>query len=368
MLKSKPPPFILHDTMLTLSVHIYMRIFKLYLYFIQILHSVCRIADVLLNLQQVGNVKYTGWLLQIPCSPKEELITTLQGQAKTMEDELYEWKGLVRAKRNEFYELNYFNTMQLLSLRRELGRLKESERTANVSPEILSLLQCISTKITPTVVSSVVCRVVEESLPEPQRAVSEHPCDVEDEGGAKTPDVTLFSEEAPKVINKNVPKLTEDDLHEQQKEIFANVYCRINCSKQLILMAFEELSNKEKELDRFDIERWCAEKLEEDDFVDFGDDSSDLSDSDGDDASSESSDDSIEEDLKFEYSSSEKVFCLAMHNRVSYRIFTGGGWYIYMSMKCGDCPTQCQKKLSSLRNFLGGGGGGGGESQFHTHV
>ena len=306
------------------------------------MHSVCRIADVLLNLQQVGNVKYTGWLLQIPCSPKEDLITALQGQAKIMEDELYEWKDLVKTRRNEFYELNYFNTMQLLSLRRELGRLKESERTANVSPEILSLLQCISTKITPAVVSSVVCRVVEESLPEPQRAVSEEPCDVEDEGGAKTPDVTLFPVEAPKVINKNLPKLTEDDLHEQQKEIFANVYSRINCSKQLILMAFEELSNQE--LDRFDIERWCAEKLEEDDFVDFGDDSSDLSDSDDNDASSESSDDSIEEeDHKFEYSSSKKVSCHQCITGFHTGFSLGGS--IYTSTKCGDCPSCCQKKI-----------------------
>lgn len=269
----------------------------------QILHSVCRIADVLLNLQQVGNVRYTGWVLQIPCSARQELITVLQGQAKTMEDELYVWKELVKMRREEYYELNYFNTMQLLSLRRELGRLKVSEHTANVSPEVLALLQCISTKITPAVVSGAVCRVIEESIPEPLREVSEEPCDVEEEGGTKTPDVTLFVEEAPEAnINKH---LTEDDLQKQQKEILANVYSRLNCSKQLILKAFEELS--EEDPDRFDIERWCAKKLDDDEFRDFGDnESSDSSDSD-DDISSESSDDSIEEDHKFEYSSSKKI-------------------------------------------------------------
>ena len=113
-----------------------------------------------------------------------------------MEDELNEWKELVKTRRKEFYELNYFNTMQLLSLRRELGSLKESECKANVSPEVLLLLQSISTKITPVAVTSAVYRV------------NDH----EESSSAKAPN--QFAEKALKVRN-----LAEDDLPRQQESL-----------------------------------------------------------------------------------------------------------------------------------------------------
>ena len=116
-----------------------------------------------------------------------------------MEDELNEWKELIMIRRKEFYELNYFNTMQLLSLRRELGSLKESECKANVSPEVLILLQSISTKITPAAVTS---------------AVNEVSCDHEESSSAKAPNQNLFAEKALKVRN-----LAEDDLPKQQEPL-----------------------------------------------------------------------------------------------------------------------------------------------------
>ena len=48
-------------------------------------------------LQQSGNVKYTGWLLQVPCSKYDGYkVDDLQQQAKAMEAELHEWQHNVK--------------------------------------------------------------------------------------------------------------------------------------------------------------------------------------------------------------------------------------------------------------------------------
>ena len=91
--------------------------------FTHTLHNVCQIAEVLIDLQRVGNVKYTGWRLQVPCG-LSSVVSMLHDQAKVMEHELANWKEEVTQKRGDFYELNYFTTLQLLTLRRELGVIK----------------------------------------------------------------------------------------------------------------------------------------------------------------------------------------------------------------------------------------------------
>ena len=113
---------------------------------IQTLHSVCRIAEVLLALQQKGNVKYTRWELNFHCAV--DMVDTLQQQAKDMEEELQAWEDQVWQTREQYYELNYYTTLQLLTLRKELGRLKSSgQLCTQISPHVLALLECISTEI-----------------------------------------------------------------------------------------------------------------------------------------------------------------------------------------------------------------------------
>ena len=123
----------------------------------QTLHSICRIAEVLLALQQKGNVKYTGWILNFHC--KVEMVNKLQQQAKHMEEELQIWEEEVQQVRNEYYELNYYTTLQLLALCKELGRLKTFSQPlfcAEINPHILALLESISTEISSPCVWEVV--------------------------------------------------------------------------------------------------------------------------------------------------------------------------------------------------------------------
>ena len=248
----------------------------------------------------------------MPCSTNVGVITELQKQAKEMEDELIQWNALVSRRREEFYELNYFNTMQLLTLRRELGKLGSNH---DVPPDVLALLQGISSQVSPQIVSDTVHQVTTARPATAQMAeviVSEDteieedcmnlPTNIDEEISSISQQLpcTAKHRESPKADTiKFLPNLTEDDLTETQKEILANISSRLNCSKQLVLMAFEECPGNES--DRYDYESWCFNNLHKDILEDSEDEGSELgSDSD----SAIDLEESEAEDKKFKYTSS----------------------------------------------------------------
>ena len=127
----------------------------------QTLHCVCRIAEVLLTLQQVGNVKYIGWIMEFYC--KTRLVKDLQCEAKEMEDELVRWNNEVTNARMKFYELNYYTTRQLLVLRHELGKVKTTGCDTQ-SLQVMAMLESISKELNPTIVTKSVDVVTTQAL------------------------------------------------------------------------------------------------------------------------------------------------------------------------------------------------------------
>ena len=126
----------------------------------QIFHSVCRVADVLLLLQQFGNNKYIGWTKQFNCDSAEAL-RRLQVQASEMENDLEDWKKELSDQREKVYELNYFTTPQLLLLREELGGFRSNpEATKPIKHEAMSLLHSLSREITSQVVKEYVQNII----------------------------------------------------------------------------------------------------------------------------------------------------------------------------------------------------------------
>ena len=239
---------------------------------LQTLHSVCRIAEVLLALQKKGNVKYTGWALTFHC--KVDMVETLQQQAKDMEEELRKWEDEVGQTRKKYYELNYYTTLQLLTLRKELGRLKTSEQPhvhTQINPHILALLGSISTEIP----SSCVWEIVKSVTAEQQRgegAADQHhssaemfpvnmarpTCQVLQSNQPSLADDILASADMHATFTSSRsrlqrPKLTQDQLSEKQKEIFDNL---MNCeySEQLILQALQKFGE-----DQHEAENWIVE-------------------------------------------------------------------------------------------------------------
>ena len=116
----------------------------------QIFHSVCLIAEILLSLQKNGHIKYIGWAKQFTCGT-DGVLKTLQLQANEMEKDLEVLKKKLSYYRNQFYELNYFSNLQLLSLRLELSQCKYGPvaNKAAVKKEVMSLLHSLSREITP---------------------------------------------------------------------------------------------------------------------------------------------------------------------------------------------------------------------------
>lgn len=249
----------------------------------------CRIAEVLITLQQVGNVKYIGWILQVPCTSRPEIIQSLQDQAKCMEDELCEWKRTVKHARQDFYELNYYTTLQLLSLRKELGNVRLADRAASISPSVLALLE----SITPQVTSSALCDMMQyvsstsqmNDLDDQSTECSQvvAPTSVSEEIMAS---VNLdASEHIEESLNDN-PHLSEDDINDEQKAIMAYVTTRLMCSKVLVLKAFEMCYDES--MDKYDYERWCNDNMDKFKFEEGGSDEDSESDEESSSSESES--------------------------------------------------------------------------------
>ena len=247
----------------------------------QTLHSVCRIAEVLIRLQQVGNVKYIGWRMQFHCQTL--LVEDLQEQAKDMEDELESWNKEVTTARKEFYELNYYTTRQLLVLRSELGKMK-SLGPATPPPQqaqVMALLQSISSEITPRIVESVVQQVVsqftddwrsldvpESPIPESRQAscadveplmnTSFLPSPTMDQFGDILPsEEQLHSHPAKAAHVKSLPRvsLSQETLNEKQSEQFTNVIEKYGYCEMTSLKAIEEVGDS----DWNEIQNWLEE-------------------------------------------------------------------------------------------------------------
>ena len=207
------------------------------------------------------------------------MVDTLQQQAKEMEKELQTWENEVQQVRKEYYELNYYTTMQLLKLRKELGKFKISGQPhghTQINPQILALLESISTKISSHCVVEVVKSVLaEQQNRETSEFTAQHHTTVEllpaSMAGPTSQVFPSVQPNKPSVADNILasagveasasssraklqqPKLTQDQLSQKQMEIFDNF---MNCdySKQLILKALEKFGEDQHEAGHWIVE------------------------------------------------------------------------------------------------------------------
>ena len=219
-------------------------------------------------------MKYSGWVLSFHCAV--DMVDTLQQQAKDMEEELQTWEEEVRQARKEYYELNYYTTLQLLTLRKELGRLKISEQPrahSQINPQVLALLESISTEIISPYVWEAVKSVTAEqqqggasvftaqhhtstemlltnmATPISQILPSDRPIQ------PSLADVILASADMQTSTSASrarlqQPKLTYDKLSEKQREMFDNLM-KCEYSKRLILIALENVGEQLSEAENW---------------------------------------------------------------------------------------------------------------------
>ena len=184
-------------------------------------------------LQRVGNLKYIGWYVTVPCClPK--IISELEVLYNSMQMELENWKNEVNDARSRHYELNYFTTPQLLTLRRALGGMESSSKS--LDSQVLALLQSISPEVS------------EASVKEAFRR-SKEVGDVKQ----KKKEIPLILHQSHDEVAKKVSKSNKkasavpENLTPDQREILKNLSI-YDCEK-LVLKAFKEGLNEEDEIE-----------------------------------------------------------------------------------------------------------------------
>ena len=224
------------------------------------MHRICHIAEVLLSLQQVGNVIYIGWNLQVVCSTEPEVIvTSLQLQIEEMEAELESWKLNLQSVRNTFYELNYFTTTQLLVLRQALAKLKHDD-IAVLDADVLALLQSVHPKVDSVLVANSIKGAMNvTSTPDHIENIPECGADIDVE--AKNSE-SWHQDHCLEVVSG----LTEEDLSESQNMIMSFVVDQIGCSKELVLEAFDKYHKEKK--DKYDYVNICMDLMNDCDVSD----------------------------------------------------------------------------------------------------
>ena len=243
---------------------------------LQTLHSVCRIAEELISLQQVGHTHYIGWRMEFYCGG--DLVDDLQRQAKKMKEELETWNTTVSQARQEFYELNYYTTQQLLVLRRELGELKHPGHGMRLSQptQVMALLESISNQLTPVTVANVVSQIVtqlaegrkESNVQRSSIPTATHTVDAEVElpiGHVSPSPIDHFEDVLPterdsgSIHGISEVSLSINMLNEKQYEHFTNVLAQFGFRERTALKAIEEVGDG----DWNDVENWLMENANE---------------------------------------------------------------------------------------------------------
>lgn len=215
--------------------------------------------------------------MQLQEETADERVKELQAYAKKMEEDLNMWENEVKESRNRHYELNYYTTLQLLRLRKELGLVQQTP-TKLVDPQVLALLESISPNVTSDSVQNVINSLEKQLLAlqvaatlVPEEDIQVEPADIEiTEDLNSTPLSIELDTVAPTAVEmpspslssvrrlttSNRPHLTENDLTDSQKEIFTDLVEYKEYPRLLVLKAFEQLPDN---ANRYDIQDWCDE-------------------------------------------------------------------------------------------------------------
>lgn len=189
-----------------------------------------------------------------PCN-LPNLVDELTKLLKEMNSDLEEWRKMVSEARNYYYSLNYFTTQQLLFLRKELCPFINPNYQGSMKLSIMTLLQCISNHVTPSVVISHIRGEQDEDI---ETLLPSHrlTSPVINREPLQVPSGTL---DLLTTDPSTVPQLEEEQLTDKQKSIMDNLISTYDFSRGLILSAFEHTPNPELEEE---VEKWCNDNEE----------------------------------------------------------------------------------------------------------
>ena len=113
----------------------------------QNLEGITRLAKAYINLSESGFVHRMDWRQAFRCARDqlegETISQELARVSTVMEDCLSKWKQKVSDVRKEYRELNFFNTQQLMLLRKEIARACHESRFQVENPQVFTLLESV---------------------------------------------------------------------------------------------------------------------------------------------------------------------------------------------------------------------------------
>ena len=202
-----------------------------------------------------------GWILKFPCTlPNEDddIVDKLTCVLKEMSDDLEKWQDRVAIARNQFYCLNYYTTQQLLLLRKELSHFTNSSFTGDLKPDVMTLLQSLSSNISQKLVVSHIRGLFDEQEDEEENKMEFNKRNIGavDVSHSVTERETMAS--ASKLLSSSgpLPTLSTKDLNDHQRQILENIVESFGYSEKLVLLAFERVAKPDIEEE---VGKWCTE-------------------------------------------------------------------------------------------------------------
>ena len=205
-------------------------------------------------------MKYIGWSITIPCT--DIRLDDLRVLAKEMEEHLHTLAIDVMNARKKFYELNYFTTVQLLMLRKELAQVKILGTSYVTCPSALTLLRSVSSKIS----ADTVAQVVHGTYVQQSHEGEHTSCN----GSVQNMSAeTLVAAEHASTIAPmpSVSKFDVSALSEKEKEVFVYLTEHLGFGEKLVHMALQKCGENVHEC-----LTWCTDN---DGVILFSDDEED---------------------------------------------------------------------------------------------
>lgn len=171
---------------------------------LQVFHTVSIIAEYLCKLHASGCVNFIGW--EYTFKMESGSLDALQNELKYLSQQLEFWEEALRKSREECYLLNTFTAKQILTLRKELKIVTQSEHAE--APLCLNLLRNIFP-----------CLSIEDIISKTQSSELHH-VNPQNEAFEEQPDVFIPSASAVEVKYFSCEDIVEKCFSENEKKIY----------------------------------------------------------------------------------------------------------------------------------------------------
>ena len=125
-----------------------------------------RLATAYINLSESGCVHRLHWSREFSCSKDqlegESIANELAAASTSMENCYSNWKKEVSDAREAYWELNFFNTQQLMLLRKEIATACHRRYLLISNLQVLTLLESVRPNLDTKTLNSAIETIVEQ--------------------------------------------------------------------------------------------------------------------------------------------------------------------------------------------------------------